>query len=99
MTIYSNRSPYFDTKKFGDFLDVMVNRPIPADSTDTLITISSTYHQRPDLLAFDLYDDSRLWWVFAMRNPEVLEDSIFDFTSGTQIYISAADTVLTAIGV
>jgi hypothetical protein len=99
MTIYSNRSPYYNTKKFGGFLDVMVNRPIPADSSDTLITISSTYHQRPDLLAFDLYGDSRLWWVFAMRNPEVLEDSIFDFTSGTQIYISAADTVLTAIGV
>jgi len=99
MAVYSNRSPYFDTRTFGDFLDVMINRPIPADSTDTLITISSTYHQRPDLLAFDLYGDSRLWWVFAMRNPEVLEDSIFDFASGTQIYISTADTVLAALGV
>jgi hypothetical protein len=99
MTIYSNRSPYFDTKTFGEFLDVMINRPIPADSSDTLVTISSTYHQRPDLLAFDLYGDSRLWWVFAMRNPEVLEDSIFDFASGTQIYISTADTVLAALGV
>jgi hypothetical protein len=98
MTVYSNRSPYFDTKTFGEFLDVMVNRPIPADSSDTLITISSTYHQRPDLLAFDLYGDSRLWWVFAMRNPDILEDSIFDFASGTQIYISASDTVLTALG-
>jgi hypothetical protein len=99
MTIYSNRSPYYSTKKFGDFLDVMVNRPIPVDSSDTLITISSTYHQRPDLLAFDLYGDSRLWWVFAMRNPGVLEDSIFDFTSGTQIYVSEAGIVLTALGV
>ena len=97
MTVYSNRSPYFNTKTFGEFLDVMINRPIPADSSDTLITISSTYHQRPDLLAFDLYGDSRLWWVFAMRNPDVLEDSVFDFASGTQIYISAADTVLTAL--
>jgi len=99
MAVYSNRSPYFDTRTFGDFLDVMINRPIPADSTDTLITISSTYHQRPDLLAFDLYGDSRLWWVFAMRNPDIIEDSIFDFASGTQIYISAADTVLAALGV
>jgi hypothetical protein len=98
MTVYSNRSPYYNTKKFGDFLDVMINRPIPADSSDTLITLSSTYHQRPDILAFDLYGDSRLWWVFAMRNPDVLEDSVFDFTSGTQIYISTVDTVFTALG-
>jgi hypothetical protein len=76
----------------------MTNRPIPADSSDSVITLSSVYHQRPDLLAFDLYGDTRLWWIFAMRNPDVLEDAIFDFTSGTQIYISTLDTVLEAIG-
>ena len=98
MATYSNRSPYYTTQTFSNVLDVMTNRPIPADSSDSVITLSSVYHQRPDLLAFDLYGDTRLWWIFAMRNPDVLEDAIFDFTSGTQIYISTLDTVLEAIG-
>jgi hypothetical protein len=98
MSTYSDRSPYYDTKSFGNFLDVMVNRPIPADSTDSLITLSAGYHQRPDLLAFDLYGDSRLWWVFTMRNPSIFEDPVFDFTSGTQLYVPAQQTVATALG-
>jgi hypothetical protein len=99
MSTYSDRSPYYATKTFGIFLDVMINRPIPADSSDTLITVSASYHQRPDLLAFDLYGDSRLWWVFTMRNPDVLEDPVFDFTSGTQMYVSTLETVTAALGI
>jgi hypothetical protein len=98
MATYSDRSPYYATKTFGKFLDVMINRPIPADSTDSLITLSSSYHQRPDLLAFDLYGDSRLWWVFTMRNPDVLEDPVFDFVSGTQLYVPTQDIVAAALG-
>jgi len=28
-----------------------------------------------------------LWWVFALRNPNVIEDPIFDMLTGTTIYI------------
>jgi hypothetical protein len=98
MSVYSDRSPYYKTKTFGNFLDVMVNRPIQAASSDVLITLSSAYHQRPDLLAFDLYKDSRLWWVFTMRNPDVFEDPVFDFVSGVKFYAPTQQTVSTALG-
>jgi hypothetical protein len=38
-------------------------------------------------LAYDLYEDSSLWWVFIQRNLDVLQDPIWDFVPGTQIYL------------
>ncbi len=54
---------------------------------------------RPDLLAFDLYGDAQLWWVFTQRNMDVLEDPIFDFVPGKKIYIPKASGLRTVLGV
>jgi hypothetical protein len=96
---YSRTSPYYDTPTFGNFLDVMTYRAIPAKSTDTYYEIDSVYSRRPDLLASDLYGDSNLWWVFIVRNPNVLKDPIFDFTAGTRIYIPQKETISAALGI
>ena len=85
---YPQTSPYYLTSVYKNiFLDVMDNRPIPADSTDEYWEINITYNYRPDLLAYDLYNDSKLWWVFAQRNPDILKDPMFDFKAGTYIYL------------
>ena len=55
--------------------------------TDFLYAIESQYTYRPDLLAYDLYGTPQLWWVFVQRNLDVLQDPIFDFVPGKQIYI------------
>jgi len=52
-----------------------------------LYSITSAYTYRPDLLAHDLYDDRRLWWIFAQRNPDVIKDPVYDFVAGTEIYL------------
>lgn len=85
---YPQTSPYHFTKVYGNlFLDAMVNRNIPPDTTDVYWEITVTYNHRPDLLAHDLYNDSQLWWVFAQRNPNTLKDPLFDFSTGTYIYL------------
>jgi hypothetical protein len=96
---YSQTSPYYTTPTFNnEFLDVMVNRPIPLNGSDTYWEITATYNMRPDLLAYDLYADSRLWWVFAQRNSNRLKDPIFDFVTGTGIYIPQLPTLREALG-
>lgn len=96
---YPNTSPYKSTRTFGDgYLDVMNSRIIPSDPTDTYWEISATYNLRPDLLAHDLYDDSRLWWVFAARNPNRLADPLFDFATGTSIYLPKLDMLKQVLG-
>jgi len=97
--LYGATSPYQLTDIVNQkFLDIMVNRPIPALESDVFWSITKVYEYRPDLLAYDLYADSRLWWVFAQRNPNVLKDPYFDFITGVQIYIPTSNTIITALG-
>jgi hypothetical protein len=96
---YNQNSPYYLTQYSQYFLDVMVNRPIPKLPSDQYFTINSTYQYRPDLLSFDLYDDSNLWWVFYQRNPNALNKPPLDFISGTQIYLPNINTLRTALGI
>ena len=96
---YSQASPYYDTSIVNNnFLDVMIDRPIPKNETDMYWTITPTYNYRPDMLAFDLYNDSRLWWVFAQRNPNRIKDPLFDFKTGTGIYIPQLSVLKTVLG-
>lgn len=97
-TTYSKTSPYYNTKNFGKFLDIMESRPIRKMSTDVAYQIDRVYKHRPDLLAYDLYGDAGLWWVFAARNPNVLKDPLFDFKAGTVIYIPLKENLVIDLG-
>lgn len=99
--LYPSTSPYRDTEIFNNkFLDFMVNRPFPTSTSDVLYTLPIAYQYRPDLLAYHLYNDSRLWWVFAARNPNRLGfDPYFDFVTGIQIYIPKLETLRQYLGI
>jgi alpha-L-fucosidase len=97
---YTSNSPYFDTPVINNqYLGVMVNRVIPKLVDDLSMTINETYNLRPDLLAFDLYGDASLWWVFAQRNPNQLQDPLGDFTTGTTIYLPQQSTLKSVLGI
>jgi hypothetical protein len=76
----------------------MVNRPIPSEADDRLFLINQTYQYRPDLLAFDLYDNATLWWVFYQRNPNTLTAPPWDFVANTQIYLPKLSVLRSALG-
>jgi len=96
---YKRTSPYFDTQVVNNkYLDILNYRRIPVSSSDVKYTITVTYRYRPDLLAYDLYGDSDLWWVFCVRNPNVLKDPTFDFEVGRTIYLPNKDTINKALG-
>lgn len=99
-TLYPPTSPYYRTLAVspGNYLDMMVNVNIPKAVDDIYWTITLTYDNRPDLLAYDLYQDSRLWWVFASRNPNALVDPLFDFAVGTSIYLPKAALLQQVLG-
>lgn len=98
-SIYSNTSPWFSTRIAKDYLDILKIRPVAAEQDDYLYTIESQYTYRPDLLSFDLYGTSKLWWVFSQRNLDVIQDPIFDFVAGTQIYIPKKSGLVSTLGI
>jgi hypothetical protein len=98
MATYDSASPYFLTGYSQFFLDVMVNRPIPKQTDDQLFVINQTYQYRPDMLAFDLYDNAGLWWVFYQRNPNTLTRPPLDFVTDAEIYLPKITTLRTVLG-
>lgn len=98
MATYDSTSPYYNTGYTQFYLDVMTNRPIPKESDDVLFQINQTYQYRPDLLAFDLYDNAGLWWVFYQRNPNTLQKPPLDFKAGTKIYLPKIATLRATLG-
>ena len=98
MANYTATSPYFLTPYSQFYLDSMVNRSIPRENDDVYFKINQTYQYRPDLLAYDLYQQSGLWWVFYQRNPNTLTAPPWDFEAGKRIYLPKISTLRTTLG-
>jgi hypothetical protein len=96
---YSKSSPYYSTGVYGNFLDVIDYTPVTQKPDDVVYTIDKIYEFRPDLLAYDLYGNSGLWWVFRSRNPNSIDDPIFDFRAGVSIYIPKKETLIADLGI
>jgi len=96
--MYSNTSPYYKTEIVNGYLDVMSFRELPNEQNDILFEVTATYEYRPDLLAYDLYDDPTLWWVFSVRNKRILKDPIYDLKAGIKIYLPKKSTLRTVLG-
>ena len=99
MAVYNNSSLYYTTSLNYGYLDVLDPRPVPIATDDILYTLVNTYEYRPDLLAFHLYGDVNLWWVFASRNPEVIQDPIFDMKAGVKIYLPQMSLMKKSLGI
>jgi hypothetical protein len=82
-------SQYVNTPIKNWYLDLWVPRNVPMNDFDKIIIIPPEYNQRPDLLSNSEYGTPRLWWIFAMRNPDLINDPINDFVSGLEIYVPA----------
>ena len=98
MTMYAKTSPYYNSSMINNYLDVINFRDIPKERDDILFELTATYEHRPDLLAYDLYKDHKLWWVFAVRNRSVIKDPVFDMVAGVKIYLPKASTLQRVIG-
>lgn len=96
--MYSKTSPYFDTNLNKSYLEVLTLRDIPNQSDDIFFTVTQQYANRPDLLAYDLYGDVNLWWVFAVRNKDIIKDPVFDMFAGQRIYLPKLSTINAALG-
>lgn len=99
MATYTTSSPYYATGYTQFYLDVMVNRAIPRESDDLEFEITQTYQYRPDLLAYDLYGDAGLWWVFYQRNPNTLTAPVIDFSTGKKIFLPKMSTLQQSLGI
>lgn len=89
---YSLYSPYAKVKQTW-YLDYNLPQSlIPADS-DIQYTIPAQYDEQPWRLAKDLYGNERLYYIFALLNPDELVDPIYDFSAGKVILVPTLQRV------
>jgi len=99
MASYSNQSPYANTGVLNNrYLGYLKIRPVPKSGDDVLYKIQPQYTHRPDLLAYDLYGTTKLWWVFAQRNMDILKDPIYDMKPGVEIYLPQGPKLRRTLG-
>jgi hypothetical protein len=99
MATYTKSSPWVTTQQNNLYLELLEIRPVPAESDDFRYVIENQYKHRPDLLAYDLYGNPKLWWVFVQRNMSVIKDPIYDFEPGTVIYLPKRSNLEKFLGV
>lgn len=69
-------APYYNTTFYPE---------ISLNESD--IYVITTFGDRLDLLAFQFYNDSSLYWIIAAANPEVVDFGSLFITEGSQIRI------------
>ena len=94
---YNNKSFYSQTNVRDFYLDLWTDPDLPSLTSDEQMAIPPKFDKRPDLMAYDLYGDPNYWWIFAVRNKDILIDTVEDFTAGTVIAIVPKDSLLSLI--
>lgn len=84
---------YQNTPTLDFYLDIWKPLDITSSKDDRTYIIETKYHERPDLLAFELYGTTELFWVFWQFNKDAIEDPIHDFVSGLEIKIPARNSI------
>jgi hypothetical protein len=99
MAEYSSNSPWYRTDIVNDqYLDLLSIRPVPASDDDVLYTVEPQFTYRPDLLAYGIYGNHKLWWVFAQRNMDIIKDPVYDLVPGLEIYIPQGPRLREVLG-
>jgi len=94
--IYQSTSPYYTTDQtsiYLEYLDFWKGASIYPSNTDTQYTLQAKYNNRPDLLSHDLYQTTGYWWIFALRNPDIIKDPIYDMKAGITIYVPSMNNL------
>jgi hypothetical protein len=90
---YSKSSPYYNTPQNSWYLELWNAPQIATSNTDGIFTVTDRYQNRPDLLSYDAYGTPKLWWVFALANPNQIRDPIYDLVVGLKIVIPSKDSL------
>ena len=96
IAVYNSTSPYYSTPQVNqlvDYLDFWDAPNYVPSLADTPFVVTSKYQYRPDLLSYDIYGTTGYWWIFLLRNPDVLKDPVYDLRTGITIYLPAQSSL------
>lgn len=100
-TVYKDTSVFNGVAQRSFYVDYLENSKattIKANVNDITFIITNEYQYRPDKLSYKLYGTSDLWWIFSLRNPDLLLDPIYDFVDGLEIKAPTSERAFGLLG-
>lgn len=93
MAITRPRNNYYGQKSYlrntgyrNFYLDVSSLPKVNVGKGDYVL-VPPECENRIDLFSYQQYKSSRMWWVIALANADVIRDPIWDFKSGMTIFV------------
>lgn len=95
---YHKYSPFKNAEQGTWYLGYNIPKHMKPSSDDDIYTIEGKYNEQPWRLAKALYGDERLYYIFAILNPDLLVDPVYDFKTGITIRIPSVSRVKKYVG-
>lgn len=57
------------------------------DAVGSQVVVPPECEHRIDLFSYQQYGSSRLWWIIALANADLIKDPIWDFKSGMTLLV------------
>lgn len=89
---YSSSSPWANTEQTW-YLSYYKNNKFLPSSTDNWFKIPLSMKEQPWKLSYKLYNNEKLYYIFALLNPDILVDPIYDFQENIIIRVPTQDRV------
>ena len=83
---YDSKSYLYNTNYNKFYLDVASLTSLK-DATGDYVVVPPSCEHRIDLFSYQQYNSSRLWWVIALANADIIKDPIWDFKSGLTLLV------------
>lgn len=90
---YSGKSYLRNTTIRKFFLDIASLPRIDYSKGDYIIVPPQCEH-RIDLFSYMQYGSSRMWWLIALANDNIIRDPIWDFKSGMNVFVPRDNALL-----
>lgn len=100
MSVTYDRKSYLRDTSFSDFYLDTASLPSVSNVEGQYVVVPPECNYRIDLFAYQQYGSSRLWWLIALANIDIIKDPIWDFTSGLTVLVpdqSAATAQITSL--
>jgi hypothetical protein len=93
---YGSKSFLKNTGTRTFFLDVAKLPKIPLVNGDR-IQVPPECENRIDLFSYQQYGSSRLWWVIALANADIIRDPTWDFKAGMVVFVPRDEAFISSV--
>ena len=84
--LYDRKSYLRNARRKDFYLDVVTIPSVDLGQGE-YVQVPPECENRIDLFSYQQYKTSRLWWIIALANADIIADPIWDFKSGMTVFV------------